>query len=85
MVLIPNRTDEIEYYKVDRRGYPTPTKTAYAKKEVTIIVGHREPNNLLLTPGDRIFTGVFGMNGRLSSVGKDLEGQELTVIIHNSE
>jgi len=85
MVLIPNRNYEIEYFKVDSKGYPTPKKTVYAKKEVTIIVGHREPNNLLVTTEDHIFTGVFGNNGRLSSVGKDFEGQELTVIIHNTE
>jgi len=85
MVLIPNRKDEIEYFKVDSRGYPTPAKIAYAKKEVTIIVGHRERNNLMVTPDDRVFTGVFGNNGRLSSVGKGLEGQELTVIIHIPE
>ena len=85
MVLIPNRNDEIEYFKVDSKGYPTPKKTVYAKKEVTIIVGHRDPNNLLVTTEDHIFTGVFGNNGRLSSVGKDFEGQELTVIIHNTE
>jgi len=34
MVLIPNRKDEIEYFKVDSRGYPTPAKIAYAKKEL---------------------------------------------------
>jgi hypothetical protein len=32
-----------------------------------------------------VFTGVFGNNGRLSSVGKELEGQELTVIVHIPE
>ena len=85
MVLIPNRNDEIEYFKVDSKGYPTPKKTVYAKKEVTIIVGHRELNNLLVTTEDHIFTGDFGSKGRLSSVGKDFEGQELTVIIHNTE
>jgi hypothetical protein len=62
-----------------------PKKTAYANKEVTIIVGHKERNNLIVTPDDRIFTGVFGNNGRLSSVGKELEGQELTVIVHIPE
>jgi hypothetical protein len=70
---------------VDSKGYPVPKKTAYANKEVTIIVGHKERNNLIVTPDDRIFTGVFGNNGRLSSVGKELEGQELTVIVHIPE
>ena len=85
MVLIPNRHDEVEYFKVDSKGYPMPKKTAYANKEVTIIVGHKERNNLMVTPDDRVFTGVFGNNGRLSSVGKELEGQELTVIVHIPE
>jgi hypothetical protein len=85
MVLIPDRKDEVEYFTVDSRGYPTPTKTVYAKKEATIIVGHKERNSLIVTPQDRVFTGVFGSNGRLSSVGKDLEGQELTVIVHIPE
>lgn len=85
MVLIPDRKDEVEYFTVDSRGYPTPTKTVYAKKEATIIVGHRERNNLIVTPQDRVFTGVFGNNGRLSSVGKDLEGKELTVVVHIPE
>jgi hypothetical protein len=85
MVLIPERNDEVEYFRVDSKGYPTPKKTAYANKEVTIIVGHRERNNLMVTPDDRVFTGVFGNNGRLSSVGKGLEGQELTVIVHMKE
>lgn len=85
MVLIPNRHDEVEYFKVDSKGYPMPKKTAYANKEVTIIVGHKERNNLMVMPGDRVFTGVFGNNGRLSSVGKELEGQELTVIVHIPE
>ena len=85
MVLIPDRRDEVEYFTVDSRGYPTPTKTVYAKKEATIIVGHRERNSLIVTPHDRVFNGVFGNNGRLSSVGKDLEGQELTVVVHIPE
>jgi len=85
VVIIPNRKDEIEYFKVDSKGYPTPKKTGYANKEVTIIVGHRERNNLNVTHADKVFTGVFGNNGRLSSVGKELEGQELTVIIHIPE
>jgi hypothetical protein len=83
--LIPNRNDEVEYFKVDSKGYPTPKKTAYANKEVTIIVGHRERNNLMVTPDDLVFTGIFGNNGRLSSVGKGLESQELTVIVHIKE
>lgn len=85
MVLIPNRNDDVEYFIVDKRGYPTPTKVAYAKREVTIIVGHKERNNLLITPKDHVYTSVFGNNGRLSSVGKELEGQELTVIVHIPE
>lgn len=85
MVLIPNRHDEVEYFKVDSKGYPVPKKTVYANKEVTIIVGHKERNNLMVTPDDLVFTGVFGDNGRLSSVGKELEGQELTVIVHIPE
>jgi hypothetical protein len=85
MVLIPNRHDEVEYFKVDSKGYPMPKKIAYANKEVTVIVGHKERNNLMVTPDDRVFTGVFGNNGRLSSVGKELEGQEITVIIHIPE
>jgi hypothetical protein len=85
MVLIPNVKDEVEYFKVDNRGYPIPTKIGYAHKEVTIILGHKERNNILLTPEDKVFTGVFGNNGRLSSVGKELEGQELTVLIHIPE
>ncbi len=39
----------------------------------------------MVTPKDHVFTGVFGNNGRLSSVGKELEGQELTVIVHIPE
>jgi len=85
MVLIPNRNDEIEYFTVDERGYPTPTKAVYAKREVTIIVGHKDRNNLIITPKDRVYTSVFGSNGRLSSVGKELEGEKLTVIVHIPE
>jgi hypothetical protein len=85
LVFIPNRNDEIEYFTIDNRGYPMPTKIAYAKREVTIIVGHRERNNLIITPCDNVFTSVFGSNGRLSSVGKEFEGQELTVIVHIPE
>lgn len=85
MVLIPNRNDEVEYFTVDPRGYPVPKKTGYATREATIILGHRERNNLMVTPEDRVFTGVFGNNGRLSSVGKEFEGEELTVIVHMNE
>jgi len=85
MVLIPSRNDEVEYFTVDSRGYPIPAKTGYSMKEATIIVGHRERNNIMVTPEDRVFTGIFGKNGRLSSVGKEFEGKELTVIIHVNE
>jgi hypothetical protein len=39
----------------------------------------------MVTPEDRVFTGIFGNNGRLSSVGKELSGKELTVIVHMNE
>jgi hypothetical protein len=39
----------------------------------------------MVTPEDRVFTGVFGNNGRLSSVGKEFEGEELTVLVHMNE
>jgi hypothetical protein len=60
-------------------------RSGYAFLQATIIVGHRERNNLMVTPDDLVFTGIFGNNGRLSSVGKGLEGQELTVIVHMKE
>ncbi|WP_292387627.1 hypothetical protein [Methanosarcina sp. UBA5] len=85
MVLIPNLNDEVEYFTVDPKGYPVPKKIGYANREATIIVGHKERNYLVVTPEDRVFTGVFGGNGRLSSVGKELEGKELTVIIYMPE
>jgi len=81
MVLIPNRNDEVEYFKVDSKGYLAP-KNSVRKKEVTIIVRHRERNNLMVTSEDRIFTGGFGNNERLSFVGKELEGEKLTIIVH---
>jgi hypothetical protein len=80
MVLIPNLNDEI-----DSKGYPAPKKTEYANREATIIVGHKERSYLVVTPEDRVFTGAFRSNGRLSSVGQELEGKELTVIIHMPE
>ena len=82
LLLLPAKTDVIEYYTVGSKGYPVPAKTAYAKKEATIIVGHREEHNMIVTPEDKVYTALFASNGRLSSVGKELEGQELTVIIH---
>jgi hypothetical protein len=39
----------------------------------------------MVTPEDRVFTGIFGNNGWLSSVGKELSGKELTVIVHMNE
>ncbi|AYK14756.1 MAG: hypothetical protein ACOX7X_11160 [Methanosarcina flavescens] len=85
MVLIPNLNDEVEYFTVDSKGYPAPKKTEYANREATIIVGHKERSYLVVTPEDRVFTGAFRSNGRLSSVGQELEGKELTVIIHMPE
>lgn len=82
MVLIPNLNDEVEYFTVDPEGYPAPKKIGYASREATIIVGHKERSYLVVTPEDQVFTGAFRSNGRLSSVGKELEGKELTVIIH---
>ena len=53
--------------------------------EATVIVGHKERNNLMVTPEDRVFTGIFGNYGWLSSVGKELSGKELTVIVLMNE
>jgi hypothetical protein len=85
MVLIPNINDEVEYFTVDPKGYPAPKKIRYANREATIILGQKERSYLVVTPKDRVFTAIFGNTGRLSSVGKELEGKELTVIIHMPE
>lgn len=63
MVLIPNRNDEVEYFKVDSKGYPMPKKTSYANKEVTIIVGHKERNNLMVTPDTVYLLAFLGIMG----------------------
>lgn len=81
----PGPKDIIDYCKVDNRGYPIFRRPAYASKKATVIVGHREKDNLTVSPEDKVFSCVFGPKGHLSSVGKDLENQELTVIIHNTE
>jgi hypothetical protein len=74
-----------EYCKVDSRRYPLCFRSGYAFLEATVIVGHRERDNLSGTPDDKVFTCQFGIHGNLSSVVKELEGQELTVIIYMKE
>ena len=85
ITLTPGQKDVIEYCKVDSRGYPVCRRTGYASLRATVIVGHKEINDIILTPEDKVFTCFFGPKGHLSSVGKELEGQELTVIVHNPE
>ena len=82
ITLTPGSKDVIEYCKVDTRGYPVCFWSGYAFFEATAIVGHRERDNLSVTPDDKVFTCQFGRHGHLSSVGKELEGHELTVIVH---
>ncbi len=82
ITLTPGQKDIIEYCKVDSRGYPVCFRSGYAFLQATVIVGHRERDNLSVTPRDKVFTCEFGRHGHLSSVGKELEGKELTVIIH---
>ena len=57
----------------------------FAGLQATVIVGHRNLDNLLFNSEDKVFICQFGPQGHLSSVGKDLEGQELTVIVHIPE
>jgi hypothetical protein len=77
--------DIIDYCKVDSRGYPIFRRPTHAFRKATVIVGHRDKYNLTVTPNDKVFTCVFGRHGHLSSVGKELEGKELTVIVHIPE
>lgn len=85
MSLTPGQKDVIEHCTVDKRGYPVCFRSNYAGYKATVIVGHREKDNLSITPDDKVFTCFFGPQGHLSSVGKELEGQELTVIVHIPE
>lgn len=85
ITLTPGQKDIIEYCKVDSRGYPVCFRSGYAFLQATVIVGHRERDNLSVTPEDKVFTCEFGRHGHLSSVGKEFEGKELTVIIHIPE
>ncbi len=81
----PGPKDIIDYCKVDNRGYPIFRRPSYANLKATVIVGHKEKDNLTVTPNDKVFTCIFGPKGHLSSVGKDLEEQELTVVVHIPE
>jgi hypothetical protein len=83
--LTPGKNDVIEYCTVDKRGYPVFRRVVYAFHQATVVVGHRDKDNLTVTPKDQVFTCVFGRHGHLSSVGKEIEGQELTVIVHIPE
>ena len=83
--LTSGQNDIIEYCIVDLRGYPVFRRIGYAHKSATVIVGHREKENLTVLPEDKVFTCHFGRHGHLSSVGKELAGKELTVIAHMKE
>ena len=83
--LRPGKKDIIEYCTVDKRGYPVFHRVNFAGLQATVIVGHRDLDNLSLNSEDKVFICQFGPQGHLSSVGKDLEGQELTVIVHIPE
>lgn len=85
MTLTPGQKDIIEYCTVDKRGYPVCFRSGYASLQATVIVGHRERDDLSVTSEDKVFTCQFGRHGHLSSVGKEFEGKELTVIVHISE
>lgn len=83
--LKPGKKDIIEYCTVDKRGYPVFRRVNFAGLQATVIVGHRNLDNLSLNSEDKVFICQFGPQGHLSSVGKSLEGQELTVIVHIPE
>jgi len=85
MSLKPGKKDIIEYCTVDKRGYPVFRRVSFAGLQATVIVGHRDLDNLSFNSEDKVFICQFGPQGHLSSVGKDLEGQELTVIVHIPE
>jgi hypothetical protein len=85
ITLTPGQNDVIEYCTVDSRGYPVFRRIGYAHRSATVIVGHREKDNLSITQEDKVFTCEFGRHGHLSSVGKKFEGKELTVIVHVKE
>lgn len=85
MSLTPKEKDVIEYCNVDKRGYPVFRRVNFAGLQATAIVGHKDQGNLSITPEDKVFTCFFGPQGHLSSVGKELEGKELTVIVHIPE
>jgi hypothetical protein len=84
MTITPGPIDVIEYCRVDNRGYPIFHRIGFAGLKATVIVGHKK-NDFSFIPGDQVYTCQFGPRGHLSSVGKELEGQELTVIVHIPE
>jgi hypothetical protein len=84
ITLTPGQKDIIEYCKLDSRGYPICFRSGYAFLEATVIED-TERENLSVTPEDKVFTCQFGRHGHLSSVGKEFEGKELTIIIQRNE
>jgi hypothetical protein len=48
--LRPGKKNIIEYCTVDKRGYPVFRRVNFAELQATVIVGHRDLDNLSFNP-----------------------------------
>ncbi len=75
-------TDKVEYYKVDGRGYIHTNKRGWVGLKATVLIGHIDVEDDKLYTTDKVFSCEVIAGGFISSLSKEYENQEVTVIIH---
>lgn len=75
MPLIIQKTKEYtrEYVRI-KPDRTTITRTTIAKQTATVILGHKEGSKIIVSPGDIVFTCVFGLSGHLSRLPNEVAG-----------
>lgn len=87
LILFLESVDEVLHRVVMARGIPTNVGIANSGKQCIVILGHKEVQNhqIYLLPADVIFSSVADSKGRLSSIGLDNLGKDVTVILRLSK
>jgi hypothetical protein len=84
VIIILESVNEVLHRIVMARGIPTNVGITNAGKKCIVIVGHKEvqDHKIELLAGDTVYTCVADSKGRLSSIGLQNVGKDVTVLLH---
>lgn len=83
IIIILESVSEVLHRTVMSRGIPTNVGIANAGKKCIVIVGHKkvQDHKIELLADDTIYTCVADSKGRLSSIGLNNMGKDVTVLL----